>query len=124
MARTRTKLKIDRLLLLEKTKAARQKIVDNHAKDSEAYDGRVAVFAEKLAAELRQAAIKIETDPSKALDITKNDWNGGCFVKFKANIPARPELKLRDLDRLIRTLEAASDETISVSADDDFAAYL
>jgi len=119
-----TRLKVDKSVLLARLRSARARSIEKHREELASHDAKVTQFAEKLHLEVVTLARKIEAAPGKASARVSGDYRGGCTAKFKATPPSKPQLDTRKLDRLVRTLEAATDTVIPVSADDDFAAYL
>jgi hypothetical protein len=120
-----TRLKVDKSVLLEKLRAERAKQAAAYARDTETYSVAVAEFGDKVRIETEKFLVQLEKNPAKAMERVDTHYSRGAYITF-ANLrrPTKPTLSTGKLDRLIRTLEAATDTVIPVSADDDFAAYL
>lgn len=120
-----TRLKVEKAVLLKKLRDERRRQTEKHKLALDLFDGRLALAAERVAVALEGFAAQLRANPAKAIEKTSTSYQGDRLtVPCSVAVPSRPTLNTGKLDRLIRVLESSTDETISVSTDDDWAAYL
>lgn len=126
MARTaNTRIKVKRETLIVKLREARAKREQDYLKNLERYDGDRGRLAHALATDVAAFTALLNADPDKALARVESDYDRGVKIRFpKLKLPTKPGLQTADIDRLLRVLEVAEDEIVSIAADDDYARFL
>lgn len=124
-----TRVKVKREFLIEKIK-------EELAKEQKKYDDAVSVYASALeaqsvavAAELRALADKIDLDPKNTTLYSRAEhyWRGDRIMislETRAAVETPSDYEIKRLKKTIRVLEAATDDTISVSSMDDYYHFL
>lgn len=123
---TTTRIKVSRETLLARLRAERERQASAYTKAEFEYDQKMQAFLPKLEDEIESFVELIATDADKALERIDANYDGArVMVRFpRLRLPSRPKLDTRRLDQMISILDAASDEFISIAADDDYARYL
>lgn len=111
-----SKVKVSTDRLLAAVKARRDRIVKDHEKAQTKYEQAVERTRVTVVKTLRDHAERVE----KGGDLPSTGYN--CLnTPWRGVIPQHPgdlSRRVAEIDRLIATLEIASDPTISISADD------
>lgn len=132
-----TRVKVSREHLIERMMARETELLEAHEEWVRTYPERRKAAEAELAAGLRAAAAAVRDG---TFDYSSDDFSVwqryGPGPKARVSIelgvqgwPEKPpeEPQSRELDtlrRLLRIVEAAKDETISIAPDDDYAEYL
>lgn len=123
-----TRVKVKREFLIEKIK-------EQLAKEQERYDKQLADFETAIVAQSTAVAKEL-AELSKAISKNPKDialytdagrfWLHGIVItlKTKATVDSPSKNEIKRLEKTIRVLEAATDDTISVSSMDDYYHYL
>lgn len=109
-----SRIKVSTAKLLEVVKARRVQMEASHAKDIAAYASKSEGYRSKVVETLRKAAERIENGG----DLPDCNYSRGLSIPCRANAPGKPTLSTTNVDRLIQTLELASDDTVTLTADD------
>ena len=121
-----TRIKIRRDVLLARLQSERARLGVEYETAEFEYDQRMVAFLPRLEDELEKWGDLLATDTDKALERISSGYEGGkvslAFPKLK--LPLAPKLDTGNLDRMIRFLEIADEESISIAADDQYARYL
>ena len=127
-SRPNTRIKVSREKLLQKLRAERAKIGARYERDMEKYKEAADGFERKLLQALIHFDELLKNDPVAAMKRVEDRGYGGdrgVKIRFPAlKRPQEPKLDTTKIDRHIRVLEMAEDETLSISADDEYAGYL
>lgn len=125
--RTGAKVKVDRQLLIDKLKKARDTASSEYDKATKKYETDHPKYADKVATSLRKAADKIQTDPDSMFDLVSySRYSGSITLPIeKVNMPEKPYKNDTDtLDKMISVLELSTELTVMVAVGDDYYKYL
>lgn len=111
--RSTVKVKVATDRLLEAVRARREKVISDHERDVKAYAAKEENYRKKVVKALGDVLGRVETGG----DLPDTNYNG-INVPCRSKCPNKPFLDTANIDRLIATLELATDESISMSADD------
>jgi hypothetical protein len=117
MSQFKSKVRVSTDALLESVKERRVADIARYEHELVTYENRRARFQMKVVSALEKA-----TENAKKGKVPETGWRS-LEVPFPQDRPEKPYLNTASIDRLIKTLEMAADETILISAD-DAAAYL
>lgn len=109
-----SKINVGTQALLAAVRKRREALVRGHEKETVAYARQVADLGPKVAEFLRKAADKAEAGDFP--DFGYRSIEVKCRRDFER--PREPHLDLEEIDRLIKTLEMASDDKLAISAAD------
>ena len=112
-------MKVETAALLNAVKAKRASMVKSHERQASTYDKREAEYRKTLAKCLRERADKIEAGGP----LPDNGYGKSVRIACTIEAPFKPTLDTRKIDRVIRTLEMAAENSITISGD-DYAEYI
>lgn len=125
-----TRVKVQRETLIRKLEEERERQIASAAKKREAYEQEHEAWLEKLAGACEDFAALVRSDPTKAEKRTDTYYRSrhgyGTEVHFAAlTYPTKPSaVNVAKIDRMLAVLRVADDETISIAAHDEYAAFL
>lgn len=108
-----SKVKVSTEGLLQSVRQRRERIIRNHEKDLGKYEKDRERAQGAVAKALRDAADRAERG-----DLPDSNYRNRLEIPWRGRIPSKPCLSMAEIDRLIKTLELASEPTITISADD------
>jgi hypothetical protein len=111
---TQTRIKVDRLKLIEALESARKRDDGDRAKAQERYDAAVTKARDELAAVLAKASAD-NAKPSKY-----GGYPLALELKSRTMIPPKPESKAKhdcDLKNMVAVLKLSTEPTVSLSAE-------
>jgi hypothetical protein len=114
MTRNTVKVKVSVERLLEAVRARREKMIVQHERDVKAYAAKEAAYRKKVVKAIHDVAVRVEDGG----DFPDASYNGALNIPCRAKRPSKPDRGTSGVDRLIATLELATDESIPMSADD------
>jgi hypothetical protein len=126
-----TRVKVPRDVLIDKLEAERQTILDTHERRAGEVRRERASYAKQLIRALAEVRRLAQADPAMALEHVDRKHRG--YEKEVASVvlhdlPAPPrspgEPNTLKLDRMLAVLRAATDDTLSIAAEDEYARYL
>jgi hypothetical protein len=91
-------------------------MVAEHERGVKKYDNATNDYQEKVCVALRKALTAAESGRLPGHESGYRETYLKVLVRF--NVPVKPELRTDQIDRLITTLEMASDPTLVISAED------
>lgn len=111
-----SKVKVSTEKLLEAVKARRAGMVAEHERAVSKYDRDREAYYGKVCDALRKALAAAENG---RLPEYEGKYRGNALqVPVRFSQPVKPHLNTNQIDRLISTLEIASDPTLTISAED------
>lgn len=120
-----TRIKIKREDMVDKLKTTRAAHLKNHEKATLKYQSDVDKCQSKIREALQRAIHESNHDFDTLYKKLNRNYHGQVTVDLgKLNLPSEPACDTRELDRMIRVLEASCDDTISVAVGDAYARYL
>ena len=125
-----TRVKVRRETLIAKLEGERQRMIDRGKRDQETYEAARQAWLEKLAAACEDFAALARSDPDKAVKRTDHYYRSGSGYGTEVHFgtltyPDKPsKASVGKIDRMLAVLRVADDETISIAAEDEYAAYL
>lgn len=94
-------------------------MVKSHERQAATYEKREADYRKALAKELHERADKIAAGGP----LPENGYGKSVRIGCKLEAPYKPRLDTTKIDRVIRTLEMAAENSITISGD-DYAEYI
>lgn len=123
MARNTLRIKVRTDVLLANARAHRAKLVADHEKAQAKYEVDEDGYLQRVITALDAALVKAEQ--GKRLDhVVSYGSTSYLKVPIKGSYPSKPRLSTQQVDKDIALLVAAADDTLSISADDNFGRYL
>ena len=124
----KTKIKVDRIQLIEAIEAKRDAAVAAHARSVEEYRVAAEEVRQGIIDALRETALAVEAGgalPDLSYDGygSGREWYVKAYVPFALPSEPRPEPSTAGFTRSIAQLRMGTDESIAISVD-DFAAYV
>lgn len=115
-----TKVKVKTSELLAAVRKRREKLVAEYERTTEKYKQDTAVVAERVKEALAKATKAAERGeiPETSSHYRNGKYTTHLLVPIRGQLPDEPTLNTQKIDRLIRTLEMAAEETIAISAED------
>lgn len=123
-----TRVKVKREFLIEKIKEELAKAEAMYEAEMKTFGTAIVAQSKAVAAELRTIAEKIDKDP-KNTEIygIERLWLATRIsvpLKTRVTVATPDDREIKRLKKTIRVLEAATDDTISVSSMDDYYQFL
>lgn len=116
--RSTSKVKVETSKLLEAVKARRDDALDNHEKAARLFDKQVETYRKEIAKAVKAYLSTIDTLDADELPAMGFNKRLQIEISSQVHRPQRPRINIEDLNRLIKTLEIAAEDTITISADD------
>lgn len=120
-----TKIKVSREALLDKLRDVEASQENGYQQAFDQYNEDVLTFRDDLAEALSEFASQLISGKADTEDRVHANYKNGLYVNFpNLTIPVRPGQSGDDLGKLIRTLEMSTEDTIVVSASDNYYRYI
>lgn len=123
-----TRVKVKREFLIEKIKERLDRAQAKYDAKLKEYEGVIETQSLAVAKELTELAAAIKKDPKNTTLYADAGrfWNHGIVITLKtqAVVTSPDDNIIRRLQKSIRVLEAATDDTISVSTMDEYYDYI
>jgi hypothetical protein len=124
-----TRVKVKREFLIEKIKEKLAREQKNYDDQLAKFEGAIVAQSEAVAKELAELSKKISKDPKNTslyLDNSRGYRRDRILVYLQTEVMVESpsDYEIKRLSKTIRVLEAATDDTISVSTMDEYYEYL
>lgn len=110
------KIKVDTKLLLKAVKERRNKMISDHEIAIHKYQKELESYADSVEKAVQKVALQISK--GNLPEFEDSYRKRGIVIPIGKEYPSEPQLNLSQIDRLIKTLELAAEDSITISADD------
>lgn len=127
MRTANTRIKVRRETLISKLTAEVERRERDHQRKLEKYECDRLLALARLEEAIEDYLALMRDEPEKALERVEGSYRGrSATVKFpNVGLPDEPsDRETGRIRRMLSVLEAAEDETISISAEDEYARFL